>query len=356
MHWLSDCPKASDAEKVALRLKLREASKARGSRVKRLKMLMPAASRTVTINGVLELLCCTDSGSDHTVISRSRWDLLIAADPNEQQTLLDTPVQCLTFGSHPVVAKTQALLHVLIHTAAGPVEPAEAVPCVVVDMDDDQFIIGRDLLATVGIDVDRQLEQLATHRDDETSGDPFNLEADEPPAERQAATDDEVRAAVEDLIERALQHGFPPDKADKLRLIVFAYDVWRLELRDDLPALLEVRSKEGAQPSKCKPRKYPPHIRQFLREFNQQLVDLGLVYENPTSRWASPVLPVKKSHELMDLRQTTDYREINSVTEVMAAVMPILSLVMENARGKQHFGLFDFLKGFWQLPLAELCQ
>ncbi|KAE9262742.1 hypothetical protein PR003_g33429, partial [Phytophthora rubi] len=29
---------------------------------------------------------------------------------------------------------------------------------------------------------------------------------------------------------------------------------------------------------------------------------------------------------------------------------------MENARGKQHFGLFDFLKGFWQLPLAELCQ
>ncbi|KAE9301614.1 hypothetical protein PF008_g22706 [Phytophthora fragariae] len=58
----------------------------------------------------------------------------------------------------------------------------------------------------------------------------------------------------------------------------------------------------------------------------------------------------------MDLRQTTDYREINSVTEVMAAVMPILSLVMENARGKQHFGLFGFLKYFWQLPLAEFCQ
>ncbi|KAE9162544.1 hypothetical protein PF005_g30807 [Phytophthora fragariae] len=267
MHWLSDCPKASDAEKVALRLKLREASKARGSRVKRLKRLMPAASRTVTINGVLELPCCPDSGSDHTVISRSHWDLLIAADPNVQQTLLDTPVQCLTFGSHPVVAKTQALLHVLIHTAAGPVEPAEAVPCLVVDMDDDEFIIGRDLLATLGIDVDRQLEQLATHRDDvdrqleqlathrddETSGDPFSLEADEPPAERQAATDDEVRAAVEVLIERALQHGFPPDKVDKLRLIVFAYDVWRLELRDDPPARvppLEVRLKEGAQPSK----------------------------------------------------------------------------------------------------------
>ncbi|OWY99175.1 hypothetical protein PHMEG_00029874 [Phytophthora megakarya] len=58
----------------------------------------------------------------------------------------------------------------------------------------------------------------------------------------------------------------------------------------------------------------------------------------------------------MDLRQTTDYRVVNSITDIMAAVMPILSVVMENARGKEHFGLFDFLKGFWQLPLAELCQ
>lgn len=40
----------------------------------------------------------------------------------------------------------------------------------------------------------------------------------------------------------------------------------------------------------------------------------------------------------------------------MAAVMPILSLVLENAKGMKVFGLFDFLKGFWQLPLAEFCQ
>ncbi|KAG4062024.1 hypothetical protein PC123_g3135 [Phytophthora cactorum] len=81
-----------------------------------------------------------------------------------------------------------------------------------------------------------------------------------------------------------------------------------------------------------------------------------MMYENPNSRWASPVLPVKKSADLMDLRQTTDYWEQNEKTEVMAAAMPILSLVLENARGMKHFGLFDFLKGFWQLTLAERCQ
>ncbi|GMF58766.1 unnamed protein product [Phytophthora fragariaefolia] len=287
---------------------------------------MPTASRTVTINGVLELPCCPDTGSDHTIISQFHWSRLLDVDSSVLQLPLDSPVDILTYGAHSVVAKTKAKLHVLIHTAAGPVQSAEAVPCLVAETEDDEFIIGRDLLGALGIDVDRQLEQLAVHGEDKTSGDPFDLEADEPPVlPDRVVTDAEVRAAVEVLVDRALEHGFPPDK-------------------------------EGTEPCKCKPRKYPPHIRQFLRDFNKQLVDLGWVYENPTSRWASPVLPVKKSQELMGLRQTTDYREVNSKTEFMAAVMPILSLVMANARGKQHFGLFDFIKGFWQLPLAEFCQ
>lgn len=187
------------------------------------------------------------------------------------------------------------------------------------------------------------------------------MEADEPPfnLEEQPSSDDDIFVAVERLISRAVENGFPMDRVEQLRTIVHAYDVWRLELRADPPANvppLEVRLREGARPTKCKPRKYPPHIRKFLREFNQRLVNLGIVYENPHSRWASPVLPVKKSADVMDLRQTTDYRTVNDATEVMAAVMPIVSVVLENARGKKHFGLFDFLKGFWQLPLADICQ
>ncbi|KAG2917201.1 hypothetical protein PC118_g20263 [Phytophthora cactorum] len=123
-----------------------------------------------------------------------------------------------------------------------------------------------------------------------------------------------------------------------------------------LQVRLEVRLRDGARPTKCKPRKYPPHIRRFLHEFNQRLVDLGLVYEIPKSRWSSPELPVKKSADLLDLRQTVSYRVTSAQTDIMAAVMPILSLVVERARGTKHFGLFDFLKGFWQVPLAELCQ
>eukprot|EP00644_Phytophthora_capsici_P009201 jgi/Phyca11/102337/e_gw1.6.1117.1 len=78
------------------------------------------------------------------------------------------------------MAKAKALLHVMIHTAAGLVQLAEAMPCLIIDTEDDDFIVGRDVLGALRIDVDRQLEQLASHHDVEGSGDPFELEADEP--------------------------------------------------------------------------------------------------------------------------------------------------------------------------------
>lgn len=153
----SDCTKATDAEKVVLRKKLREASKASKSRTKRLKKLM----------------------SSTALISRSQWKTLLQVDPAVQEIHLATPVCSLAYGSHPIEATKKALLNVLIHTTAGPGQPTETVPCLIMDVDDDEFIMGRDLLTSLGIDVDRQLEQLASHVDDETSGDSFELDVDE---------------------------------------------------------------------------------------------------------------------------------------------------------------------------------
>ncbi|GMF38610.1 unnamed protein product [Phytophthora fragariaefolia] len=324
--------------------------------------MLPSAERWVTLNDKLDLPYCPDSGSDYTVIGRSHWEMLQEIDPSVQADALDVSIVNQTFGSLTVTARQKAKLHVRIHTAVGPVELTNAVDVLIMDVDDNEFIIGNNLLTSLGIDVGRQLEQLATRSDDETSGDPIDLEADEMPVQLDGSApsgDSDIFAAVERLIDRAVDNGFPLEHVETLRTIVHAYDVWRLELRADPPVNvppLEVHRKDGARPTKCKPRQYPPQIRKFLHDFNARLVELGLVYENPKSRWSSPVLSVKKSADVMDWRQTTDYRVINGQTEVMAAVMPIISLVLENARGMKHFGLFDFLKGFWQLPLAEFGQ
>lgn len=255
MHWLRNCPKATEEGKDELFKSFREARNKKKSRVKRLGEMIPTSDRTVTLNGVLELPYCPDSGSDHTVIGRSYWDKLCLADPSVKAEPLEVPIRNQAFGSSWVSAGSKARLHVMIHTAAGPVKPMDPVDVLIMDADDDEFIVGNDLLVLLGINVDQQLEQLASRGDDETSGDSIELEADEMPFNPDGLppSDDDIFAAVERLISRAVENGFPLDRVEQLRTIVHAYDVWRLELRADPPANvppLEVRLREGVRPSK----------------------------------------------------------------------------------------------------------
>ncbi|POM66203.1 LOW QUALITY PROTEIN: Hypothetical protein PHPALM_17977 [Phytophthora palmivora] len=241
MHWLRECQVATEEEKNELLQKMRnarDARKVKRARVKCLGELLPTAEQRVTLNGVLELPYCPDSGSDYTVIGQSRWQQLLMVDPSVKMEKLDVPVHTQTFGATWVTAEWKAQLQVLIHTVVGPVEPMGLVDVLTVNADDDEFIVGNDLLVTLGIDVDRQFEQLAGHGDEDTSGDPIELEADDMPVNlnEHQSSDDGIFAAVEQLIDRTVANGFPLDRIDQLRTIVHAYDVWRLELRADPPA------------------------------------------------------------------------------------------------------------------------
>ncbi|OWY95757.1 LOW QUALITY PROTEIN: hypothetical protein PHMEG_00034159, partial [Phytophthora megakarya] len=44
------------------------------------------------------------------------------------------------------------------------------------------------------------------------------------------------------------------------------------------------------------------------------------------------------------------------MTEPLAGTMPNLNTKLECTKNKKHYGLFDFIKGFWQLPLAKNSQ
>jgi hypothetical protein len=46
-----------------------------------------------------------------------------------------------------------------------------------------------------------------------------------------------------------------------------------------------------------------------------------------------------------------DYKPLNSITEAIAGLMPNLKTKLERARGKKHYGLFDFIRSFWQLAV-----
>ncbi|KAG1712508.1 hypothetical protein DVH05_000251 [Phytophthora capsici] len=119
MHWLSDCPDATEAEKAVLRQKLSEACKARKAGLKRLGELLPNVKRTATLNGILTIPYCPDTGSEHTVLTHVMLEELMVADASVVEEPLDIPVHCIAYGSHVVVANTKTMVRLLVHTAAG---------------------------------------------------------------------------------------------------------------------------------------------------------------------------------------------------------------------------------------------
>jgi len=308
----------------------------------------------VELNGKHSMPYCADSGADVSVIGWKQLRTLMEIDGSVRTTTLANQVTIKTAGGHDMIASEEVELRLQLHTAAGPVVIEKPVSCLVLDMDNDEFILGKDVLAELGIDVDRQLEQLVVN-EDTIDDDPIGIDDD---ATIGATDMEEVQEALSLMIDAAIENGFPSERRLELEAIVRKFDVWRLKLGDDPPARvppLSVRLVKGAKPQKCKARHYPPHLVEFMRGFNAELERLGWVYENPTSRWASTALPVSKNGS-NEYRQTSDYRAVNALLDAIAGMMPNLRSVTKNVRGMRHFGLFDFIKGFWQLPLAEDSQ
>ncbi|ETO84282.1 hypothetical protein F444_01796, partial [Phytophthora nicotianae P1976] len=88
-----------------------------------------------------------------------------------------------------------------------------------------------DVLTTLGIDVDRQLEQLVGS--DTADEDPVNCNDD---FEIGVEGDSEVRVAVEELADKAIDNGFPRERRGDLLKIAVMFDFWRLKFGGDPPA------------------------------------------------------------------------------------------------------------------------
>ncbi|OWY94319.1 hypothetical protein PHMEG_00035984, partial [Phytophthora megakarya] len=341
-------------------------------RMKRIKERLGGVN-TIVLNNVLELRYCADTGSDWCLIGRSTFKELSCLDDTVKAKKLEKPVVGMAVGGHEIEAREYVELMIRMHTAAGPVEPAERIRCLIIEQSDDEFIVGKDVLLSLGIDVDRQLEQLAGNKN-ERDDDPFE-HADNFKSER--PNPDEIREGIEVLIDMALgkgfpvqwmtelrrictKHealgkGFPVQWMTELRRICTKHDIWRVVLCNDPPAKIapyKLKLKPGAEPYRCKARTYAPLQSDFLKEFNKQLMALGWVFKNPRSRWACAALPIRKPKG-DDFRQAVDYKPLNAKTEAIAGTMPNLKTKLEHARGKRHYGLFDFIRSFWQLGVDK---
>ncbi|EGZ28761.1 hypothetical protein PHYSODRAFT_309514 [Phytophthora sojae] len=100
----------------------------------------------------------------------------------------------------------------ILRATAGYVRLTSRVKCLVIEEDEEGFIIGKDVLATLGIDIERQLEQLVENKD--------ALDRDFIVGVR---CDADVNASLEELIDTAVVNGFPRERREELRTAVLMF-------------------------------------------------------------------------------------------------------------------------------------
>ncbi|ETP39417.1 hypothetical protein F442_13115, partial [Phytophthora nicotianae P10297] len=208
-HWLSQCPDLDEAGKEAL-LAERKAKKTGNNAGKnpRIKRVEPATiddkidRPTVIINGVFELPYCADSGSDFNILSRRHADELCQVDKTARIMELSDPVESRAVGGALITSTHAIEANLTLNTAAGPVRCQDLKRCLIVEADEDEFLVGKILLAELGIDVDRQLEYLAAREDDDsTFDDPTGMPSPKP------VVADVVLNVVNSLVSDAVDRG-----------------------------------------------------------------------------------------------------------------------------------------------------
>lgn len=353
-HWASECPNATQAQKDTAQLELqRMKDKKYVSKTRRAKEFATYRS-TVTLNQLLEVPLCPDWGADVNVIPSQVVQELQQIQPSlKVQPLPDARLLKMANGSHAEVQGV-VLVDLRINTAAGPVKVCSQ-ECVVMDTGDDEFLLGKPTMQYIGIDVDRNLEQLAGL---EVDFDEETVLTELPDIGKQDFL--EIDQDLEHMLQECENNGLSGDYWQEIRGLIYRHrDEWRTQLAPDEPAMvtpLEVQIKEGSSPHRCASRKYSPIQREFLRDQVQQLLQYGFIYRNDNSRWAAAAVPVEKPGKKAEYRLAIDYRPNNNITIPIAGALPNFAVITSHLKNAKYFARFDFFKGFWQFPLAPESQ
>jgi hypothetical protein len=226
------------------------------------------------------------------------------------------------------------------------------VECIAIDNPDPFLLIGRPLMKELGIDPQRDLNILLGN---------IPLEIDDSIEDDDIITllpQDEVLEAIEALKVRTRLSLVATDvNAETISKFLSLIDEFRVNFRvglDNSPPMrvepYRPSMRPGKGPVRATPRRYNPRQSQFLRETVSKLCKLGLLKQNPRSKWASPVfLPPKRD----SFRFTVDSRQVNACIEPRAWPMPFLDTDLERAIASKYFAVLDADNGYFQIANDE---
>ncbi|DBA00791.1 TPA: hypothetical protein N0F65_004696 [Lagenidium giganteum] len=223
-HWLRDCPSATDEQKKAAMDRVK-ALKSKAVRVK--SGSDRPGDEMVTMNDMLSIAYLADSGADRCMVPRSVVKELVSLDPTLTISALSPLITAILADGNTRTCDGEVVLDLKLVTMAGVVR-VPGVPCLVWDAVDEELLLGSDVMCSLGIDVLRMIEQLA-------SSPMLDEEADEFPVGDLQPTEAKPTTTDDDMVNRAADSGFPSSYLEELRATVMDYrDVWRTHLHADL--------------------------------------------------------------------------------------------------------------------------
>ena len=152
--------------------------------------------------------------------------------------------------------------------------------------------------------------------------------------------DTELQIDLHQLLSEAAPQGLPESLYAQLVSLVLEYsDIFRNKMGSDSPAKVApiiIRLREFFRPVRVKLRPYSPPLTAFLRKKVDELLELGIIFRNPNSGWASaPLISPKPGLEQFSF--TVDLRPVNSQTEPIVWSMPHIDCVLSQLRATTHY-------------------
>ncbi|POM71618.1 LOW QUALITY PROTEIN: Hypothetical protein PHPALM_11786 [Phytophthora palmivora] len=351
-HLARDCRTVTTEQKTEEEKMLREKLERQKERVKLVVTDDEPTYRTLVINGVLEVPFCHDTGSDANIIDKVVLAEVRGIISYLPVVTVEPPVEVVATGGHmwrSGSAKSQdrrsplVRLDLQIVTGAGPLALTD-VEYLVISTAEEELLLGRSTLQSIGVDLDGILEQLA-----QQDLGMAEAEADDIPSDSVevmgAPEEDEVKQALRRVVDDAMEAGFDVALEKYLRELVMSYaDIFRLRLGSDEPADVESLEVTNYIGLVCVA---------ILRGSDNSYVSTSVSWKQPASCNATTIVAGLARLYLSPNKAPTSSESlpVNKLTVPLASATPNLAVLIESVRGACGFGTFDFYKGFWQMTL-----